>query len=342
MNTDREAYPFLISRNRKLDYRLIVVPEFIYDQKISYLLNEATGEEDLTEDGFAVYRQVTADNFSFTLIFWVKYANTKDLGEESSKILTDHVGRQINLIEGIVFPEILPKDSIIITSGDFAAVHSSIVNYYKDFWHGETHIKIADNLQLTHDSEKLKIKELSPLIINTSPQEPTETTKEPRRAWTKIIIPISLGLLLLMGGFFFIKSYGERNKLTSAEREKVEAVLKNYGIYVDDIKNIHTETILHDKISENLMRLSNKKFIQEIIKIILYPDNQEAQSLITEQERNQLDRFLKACGISMSLENFAKKQALEQAIDAQINNILNKEGELKNKLKDVLDKDELW
>jgi hypothetical protein len=62
MNTDREAYPFLISRNRKLDYRLIVVPEFIYDQKISYLLNEATGEEDLTEDGFAVYRQVTADN----------------------------------------------------------------------------------------------------------------------------------------------------------------------------------------------------------------------------------------------------------------------------------------
>ncbi len=44
----------------------------------------------------------------------------------------------------------------------------------------------------------------------------------------------------------------------------------------------------------------------------------------------------------MSLENFDKKQSLEQAIDAQINNILTKEGELKNKLKDILDKDELW
>jgi hypothetical protein len=54
-----QVYPFLVSRNRTLDYRTVVAPRFMCDNGVAHELARAAGGS-LTPPGHAVYREIQA------------------------------------------------------------------------------------------------------------------------------------------------------------------------------------------------------------------------------------------------------------------------------------------
>ncbi|NEQ12001.1 MAG: WD40 repeat domain-containing protein, partial [Moorea sp. SIO4E2] len=104
------AWPFLVSRNRYLDYRTVVAPDFICDAKIANLLARVT-DGDLTEPGKGFIRQIAGTEAGdFTIVFRIIQATEKDLNsKEGDDILKDEFGRKIYLIEGVVIQGIKSK-----------------------------------------------------------------------------------------------------------------------------------------------------------------------------------------------------------------------------------------
>lgn len=125
-----KAWPFLISRNRYLDYRTVVAPDFI--SGTTTFLARAVGG-DLSEDGQANYREIhNSKDGDMTLIFRVIEANSTDIGEEGSETLKDSFGRAISLIEGIIVQG--RHSSILVNQEIFNYVHTEVVTYYRNFW----------------------------------------------------------------------------------------------------------------------------------------------------------------------------------------------------------------
>ena len=209
-----QACPFLISRNYDCDYKVIVAPNFIFENKISYILLNATGEEDLTTEGWAVYRQVSLGKIQdFTIIFRVKNATGKDVYLDNNEILNDFVGRTIKIIEGIIVLGKISINDFVITSNNFDALHHSMMNYYNDFWKGQTESKVNSNFIINNNnSESLILKELEPFInhqknLGISEKKITNTVFKLR----KIIIFVIFVILLARGGFLFSRFLIEKN-----------------------------------------------------------------------------------------------------------------------------------
>src|SRR4028118_1153524 len=77
-----EAWPFLVSRNRYLDYRTVVAPKFICEAGISNLLARVA-DGDLTQSGCAYTRRVQGSKAGdFSIIFQVVEATEKDINPE--------------------------------------------------------------------------------------------------------------------------------------------------------------------------------------------------------------------------------------------------------------------
>ena len=127
-----QAWYFLVSRNQYLDYRTIVAPSFICESKASSLLARAA-EGDLTEQDMAFYREIRNSKVGdLTLVFRVMEATAEDTGIEGDGVLKDVFGREINLIEGIVFKGLQPD--IVVTKENFKEIHKQLVEHYREFW----------------------------------------------------------------------------------------------------------------------------------------------------------------------------------------------------------------
>ncbi|WP_414567827.1 WD40 repeat domain-containing protein [Nostoc sp. CCY 9925] len=127
-----QVWPFLVGRNRYLDYRTIVAPDFICDAGIPNLLARAA-DGDLTEPGYAMYRKVEGSKVGdFTIIFRVVKALQKDINSEGgNEPLKDSFGREIYLIEGIVIKN---RDKISINNKHIEEVHKQVKGNYQNFW----------------------------------------------------------------------------------------------------------------------------------------------------------------------------------------------------------------
>ena len=58
MSREYKLYPFLISRNSSLDYKVIVAPGFLVDNNLSYHLIQAAPNEQPTGTGIILHRCV--------------------------------------------------------------------------------------------------------------------------------------------------------------------------------------------------------------------------------------------------------------------------------------------
>jgi hypothetical protein len=67
------AWPFLISRNRTIDYKVIVAPDFLVQTGQENILGNVPGEQ-VTEK--PVYHKLKSDGGVLSLIFMVKLAKT--------------------------------------------------------------------------------------------------------------------------------------------------------------------------------------------------------------------------------------------------------------------------
>ena len=134
--TNIQAWAFLVGCNQYLDYRTIVAPSFMCELKMSSLLAKAAGG-DLTDIGTAYYRKVHNSKVGeITLVFCVIETTSENTGIEGQGVLKDLFGRQIDLIEGIVFKGLQPD--VVVTQENLEEIHQKMIMPYREFWHTTT------------------------------------------------------------------------------------------------------------------------------------------------------------------------------------------------------------
>ncbi len=175
-----QAWYFLVSRNQYLDYRTIVAPSFICESKASSLLARAA-EGDLTEQHMAFYREIRNSKVGdLTLVFRVMEATAEDTGIEGDGVLKDVFGREIHLIEGIVFEGLQPD--IVVTKENFKEIHKQLVEHYREFWECTTSQSAISSEPLsvkTYDGSEdcLIYNRIEAYYAGTQPQIQTEQKK---------------------------------------------------------------------------------------------------------------------------------------------------------------------
>lgn len=220
--------PFLVSSNQYLDYRTVAAPNFLCEAKISGLLKAATAdEEDVTEPGYAIYREIHNSKVGdITLVFRVVKATKKDINLESNEIIRDKFGRAIYLIEGIVLRERI--SDIVVTAETLEEAHKRIVPVYSDFWKRTSDVTVValENFNLEKyisSNNRLNLKFRKPYIVSkplteikaqppVEPNDPIITSSNENlkkliesfvRTSTGGIFVLVIFMLLIASAFFF-------------------------------------------------------------------------------------------------------------------------------------------
>ncbi|MCF3572170.1 WD40 repeat domain-containing protein [Planktothrix agardhii 1806] len=142
MMDNLKSWCFLVSRNQYLDYRTVVAPNFICEAGIGNILAKVT-EGDITEQGTAFYREIMYSKAAdFTIIYRIIEATAENTGIDGNGCLKDSVGREISLIEGLVFQGLLKDKDIVVTEQNLEAAHQQVISYYREFWEAITRISI--------------------------------------------------------------------------------------------------------------------------------------------------------------------------------------------------------
>lgn len=133
-----KAWPFLVSRNKSIDYQTVVAPKFICDEGIHNILSLATKGE-LTEPTDAYIRAIEfSRNRSYIIVYQVVNATEQDINPLGEKaLITDDFGRGIYLIKGFVLEEKYDKEDIedMIRKQDIDDLyHKQLREYYTQFW----------------------------------------------------------------------------------------------------------------------------------------------------------------------------------------------------------------
>jgi len=160
-----EVWPFLVSRNRYLDYRTVVAPDFICDDGISGLLATAT-KANSTELNQLIYRKiVNSKSGDFTIVFQSLIAKEKDIyAGGSNKKIVDQFGREILLFNGVVINSI-GDNYIYVSKKDIEIAYNKSIESYRKFWN---YVKPKSALP----SSKFFLRELSTNQIPFHIQQP--------------------------------------------------------------------------------------------------------------------------------------------------------------------------
>ena len=207
-----ETSPFLIGRNYDVDYKAIVVPDYLSKVDGGNILTKATGDISFTEDNILFNRQVYSDKIEpFTIIFRVikikKSALNDSIGIAQEKpsieinsnvFLEDEFGREIYLVEGF-FLQSIDTEKFYIDIKSLEQLHNYLLDYFRNFWQGDLETKIIDskiNINLNFD-DYLTIRDLGVLDLRTKKE------KFAQRKFN-IITLIFIIFLLILQGFNFI------------------------------------------------------------------------------------------------------------------------------------------
>lgn len=211
-----DSWAFLVSRNKYLDYRSVIAPDFICEAKISHLLARVADGE-LTESGKAYIREIHDSKVGdFTIVFRVIKATEKDLNPDGETgILKDPFGREIFLIKGFVLDGIYDKTELLVTEQDIEDIHQTVRQGYSQFWeYSEPQpaipsTKFSLNLDSLPSNDFFDLEELQPFNVNSRSSQPRneenenysiQTVKSARTAKPKMNLAavIITGVLVLM------------------------------------------------------------------------------------------------------------------------------------------------
>jgi hypothetical protein len=204
-----EAWHFLVSRNRHLDYRTVVAPDFICKAKISNLLARVA-DGDLTEPRKGFIRQITGSKVGdFTIVFRVVKATEKYLNPEGvNETLKDSFGREIYLIEGVVVKGIWSKKDFVVTNQDIEEAHQLLIEGYRQFWeYSEPQPAIPSHkfpLSIDSSSSPLQLEELQPFQVVPNP--PSQPKFNLLAFLVPMIVVLILAIWLTTIGYPFWKS----------------------------------------------------------------------------------------------------------------------------------------
>jgi hypothetical protein len=206
-----EAWPFLVSRNRYLDYRTVVAPKFICEAGISNLLARVA-DGDLTQSGCAYIRRVQGSKAGdFSIIFQVVEATEKDINPEGeNQVIKDQFGREIYLLEGILVKQF---GDVNVTQEYLEKAHDMLVISYRQFWNWTAPRSAIPSeallLGINGASLGLKLEELKPFQVvskipapeqprtNNTPPQPTSSTV------ISVVFLVAVTALLIAIGILF-------------------------------------------------------------------------------------------------------------------------------------------
>ena len=129
MTQEINSWIFLVSANRYLDYRTVIAPDFVCEAKKTGLLSRYAGS-DLISQKIAYVSDATLGNL--TLVFRVMEAIAEELEIEGQGVLKDSFGREIYLIEGLVFKGKIQEFQL--SKDGFDNIHNQIKTDYQEFW----------------------------------------------------------------------------------------------------------------------------------------------------------------------------------------------------------------
>ncbi|KYC42285.1 hypothetical protein WA1_20120 [Scytonema hofmannii PCC 7110] len=229
-----KVWPFLVSRNRVIDYRTVVAPDFICDAGITKLLARVA-DGDLTEPGHAILRKVQGSKVgNFTIVFRVVKAIEKDIHPEGGEeILKDTFGREIYLIEGIVFKEM---DDLAVTNENIEKAHQYLTKYYCRFWECSDPPSVISSqsfsLILNRTADLLALTEFEPfqVVAKTSTQrsqsEKDNITPTVKYQFDSIAIIAAVTTALLLAIWIVIKVNSSPG--ISQQPERIENIVAEY------------------------------------------------------------------------------------------------------------------
>lgn len=242
-----KVWPFLVSRNRSLDYRTVVAPDFICQAGISNLLARVA-DGDLTQPGHVFVRQVQGSKVGdFTIIFQVIEATEKDINsQDGNQVLKDSFGREIYLIEGIVFQGIGKRN---IIQSDIQRAHSLVVESYKQFWNWtvpDSAIPSTAFFLTTETNSHLKFEELDPFQVKSKASE-TQIVKESqfRLKLTSVGFLVAVIMAVIIVGIIIRASFAPPG-VSQPPKSKDEVI----AVYNQQANNKHMYAEIKGKFSD--------------------------------------------------------------------------------------------
>ena len=289
-----KVWPFLISRNRHLDYRTVVAPDFICEAKIPNLLARVT-EGELTGSGRGCIRNIVGSKVDdFTIVFRVIKATEKDINlTGGDTALKDQFGREIYLFEGVVAKVI--RESFAISGSDFQEVHQRLTSEYKEFWNLVDPAPAAPsqpfNLNVENVISPVVLEKLTPFDLTPKPSEPvsvdikkTESLKSKKVSATLFLLLI---FLLIIGLIFGRVLFGSTVSLGCSSTAEKEIELKTGN---NDISN-QLMKLKSEYPERTSIYLSGSLKIESSrnIRNEEYPSNSQMRPTIILSEDNRLE-----------------------------------------------------
>ncbi|MCC5606083.1 hypothetical protein LC612_04555 [Nostoc sp. CHAB 5834] len=233
-----EAWHFLVSRNRHLDYRTVVAPDFICKANISNLLARVA-DGGLTESNHGFIRQITGSKVGdFTIVFRVINETEKYLNSEGrNETLKDSFGREIYIIEGIVVKGIRRKRDFHITNQYIEEAHNFLMEGYRQFWeYREPHPAIPSHkfsLNIDSSSNPLQLEELEAFQVSSKDRIPSKSKLNLVAFIVPIIVVLMVAIWLTTISYPFGKSMvdgcttTEEIDIPFKNKDKVDSILND-------------------------------------------------------------------------------------------------------------------
>ena len=332
-----QAWPFLVSRNRYLDYRTVVAPKFICDAKIANLLARVA-EGDLTEPGQGFMRKVIGSKAGdFTIIFRVVKATKKKLNPEAeNEILKDQFGREIYIIEGIVVKGI---EEIVVAYQVFEEAHEQLTASYQEFWNlidpPPAILSQPFSIGIDNGSSSFNIKdikELDPFQVSIkNPISEHQSRKDDSRSSPKsplitgtFLVPLALVLMLAIGLIINRFLWAQSIKVcTTTATQTIKIIPKNN---IDsELRNLQKE---YPKEANILFIEKAELKLTEELKLD-YPQqkssNSQLRPTLKQKENKSKEYELEYHPLDDVLINQLKNKQVSQNADITVR-IINREG----------------
>lgn len=174
------AWPFMVTRGRKIGYRVILAPKFLIDSGAVKALAEMAEYTELPSDTAAERKIHLPTHEPFLLIYRRFKPHARDIGLPSDAPLVDQAGREFWATEGIILQPALARPTRdLVAREDMDRAHHDALNSLRRLWEQDDwHAPEPSTAFAPTPSEHIPPQSTIPLIQVTA-FTPTTTTIAP-------------------------------------------------------------------------------------------------------------------------------------------------------------------
>jgi hypothetical protein len=220
-----KAWPYAVARGETSGYQAIVVPAFLAEDGLTYVLEYASRQETDEPGAVTVRDLIGAGHGPLSLAYRVTEARAADYGLGDG-LLEDTAGRTIRVFEGLVLR--IPAERIVsigLTAADLDVVSSVTVPAFRKLWMAGTSIDAEPSTEISvggsaSGSRPLNVQVAEPYVVPGTPQpggrvfsvsrsadrdraHPSHPGHpgRPRRSRTRLITAVAIVLAALLGWY---------------------------------------------------------------------------------------------------------------------------------------------